>query len=445
MRTTPLPKLAVATAIAVSLAACGNGKTIDPKLQIGANPTLPEPQAYLVPPMDVPAVTGWKQGETPKVPAGLQVEAIATDLLHPRGLYVLPNGDVLIVEANSPGGSPTYRPKDIIAGKVKAAGGTTGKGGNRITLVRYGADGKPVLRSTFLSNLHSPYGVALVGDDLYVANTDAVIRFPYHTGDTTITAAGVKLVDLPAGSIDHHWTKAMVASADGSKLYVGVGSNSNITENGMPAELGRAAIYEIDRQTGASRIFASGTRNPTNLTWEPTTGKLWAVVNERDELGPDLVPDYLTSVKDGAFYGWPYSYYGQHLDPRVKPQRPDLVAKAILPDYALSSHVAPLGVTWSGATGLPAAYRNGMFVGEHGSWDRSPPSGYKVVFVPFADGKPSGLPQDVVTGFLEPDLKHTHGRPVGVAIDKTGALLVADDVGNTVWRVSSTGANTAMR
>ena len=255
--------------------------------------------------------------------------------MHPRGLYVLPNGDVLIVEANSPGGAPTYRPKDLIASKIKAAGGTTGKGGNRITLVRYGPDGKPALRSVFLSNLHSPYGVALVGDQLYVANTDAIVRFPYQTGETSIAAPGVKLTDLPAGPIDHHWTKAMVASPDGSKLYVGVGSNSNITENGMPAELGRAAIYEIDRQTGASRIFASGTRNPTNLTWEPTTGKLWAVVNERDELGPDLVPDYLTSVKDGAFYGWPYSYYGQHLDPRVKPQRPDLVATAIPPDYAL--------------------------------------------------------------------------------------------------------------
>ncbi len=447
MRTFPLPKLAISAALVLSTAACGDKTTIDPKLQYGANPKLPEPQAYLVPPMEVPAVTGWKQGETPKVPDGLQIDAIATDLLHPRVVYALPNGDVLIVEGNSPGGSPTYRPKDIIAGKIKAAGGTTGKGGNRITLVRYGPDGKPALRSTFLSNLHSPYGVALVGDDLYVANTDAVLRFPYHAGDTAITAAGVKVTDLPAGPIDHHWTKSMVASADGSKLYVGVGSNSNITENGMPAELGRAAIYEIDAKTGASRIYASGTRNPTNLTWEPTTGKLWAVVNERDELGPDLVPDYLTSVKDGAFYGWPYSYYGQHLDPRVKPQRPDLVATAILPDYALGSHVAPLGVTWSGnSAGLPATLRNGMFVGEHGSWDRSPPSGYKVIFVPFKDGMPSGMPQEVVTGFLEADMKHTHGRPVGVTIDKAGALLIADDVGNTVWRVSAAGTTpTAMR
>ena len=445
MRTHPFLRPAVSAALVLSIAACGDYKTIDPKLQIGANPKLPEPQAYLLPPMEVPSAIGWKEGETPRVPAGLQIEALATGLLHPRTVYVLPNGDVLIVEANGPGGSPTYRPKDLIAGRIKATGGTTGKGGNRITLVRYGADGKEALRSVFLSNLHSPYGVALVGNDFYVANTDALIRFPYRTGDTSITAPGVKLTDLPGGKINHHWTKSMVASADGSKLYVGVGSNSNITENGMAAELGRAAIYEIDRQTGASRIYASGTRNPTNLTWEPETGKLWAVVNERDELGPDLVPDYLTSIQDGGFYGWPYSYYGQHLDPRVKPQRPDLVASALMPDYALGSHVAPLGVAWSGAAALPDAYRDGMFVGEHGSWDRSPVSGYKVVFVPFKDGKPAGMPQDVVTGFLEADQEHTHGRPVGLAVDKSGALLIADDVGNTVWRVSAAGAKTAMR
>ena len=286
---------------------------------------------------------------------------------------------------------------------------------------------------------------ALVGNDLYVANTDAVMRYPYETGETSITAPGVKLTELPGGPIDHHWTKAMVASQDGSKLYVGVGSNSNITENGMPAEYLRATIWEIDRSTGASRIYASGTRNPTNLAFEPSTGKLWAVVNERDELGPDLVPDYLTSVQQGAFYGWPYSYYGQHLDPRVEPQRPDLVASAIKPDYALGSHVAPLGLAWTDGKGLPAAYGGGMFIGEHGSWDRSPVSGYKVVFVPFRAGKPVGDPQDVVTGFLTQDEKHTHGRPVGVTVDKTGALLVADDVGNTVWRVSPTTAPTAMR
>jgi glucose/arabinose dehydrogenase len=432
-----------AAMVVLATTSCGNGKTIDPKLQIGADPVLPDPQRYLLPPMEVPSAIGWKQGETPRAAAGLQVEAIATDLLHPRMVYVLPNGDVLIVETNGPK-APINRPKDKIAGLIKAEGGTTGKGGNRITLVRYGADGKPALRTVFLSGLNSPYGVALVGNDLYVANTDAVMRYPYETGQTSITAPGETLTELPGGPINHHWTKSMVASKDGTKLYVGVGSNSNITENGMPAEFLRAAIWEIDRSTGASRIFASGTRNPTNLAWEPTTGKLWAVVNERDELGPDLVPDYLTSVKDGAFYGWPYSYYGQHLDPRVEPQRPDLVASAIKPDYALGSHVAPLGVAWSDGAGLPADYRGGMFVGEHGSWDRSPVAGYKVVFVPFRDGKPDGVPKDVLTGFLTQDDKHTHGRPVGLAVDKTGALLVADDVGNTVWRVSA-GTPTAMR
>ena len=429
--------------VVVATTSCGNDKTINPRLQIGADPVLPDPQRYLLPPMDVPNAIGWQQGERPQVAAGLQVEAIATDLMHPRIVYVLPNGDVLIVETNGPK-APVNRPKDKIAGMVKARGGTTGKGGNRITLVRYGADGKPTLRTIFLAGLNSPYGVALVGDALYVANTDAIVRYPYQTGQTSITDPGVRLTELPGGPINHHWTKSMVASRDGTKLYVGVGSNSNITENGMPAEFLRAAIWEIDRSTGASRIYASGTRNPTNLTLEPSTGKLWAVVNERDELGPDLVPDYLTSVTEGAFYGWPYSYYGQHLDPRVKPQRPDLVASAIKPDYALGSHVAPLGVAWTDGAGLPPAYRGGMFVGEHGSWDRSPVSGYKVVFVPFRDGKPVGDPQDVVTGFLTQDEKHTHGRPVGVATDKTGALLVADDVGNTVWRVSPT-TPTAMR
>lgn len=443
IRSSRFPLIAMSAAIALAVTACGSSKTIDPKSQIGANPVLPAPQAYLLPPMEVPTAVGWKTGETPKVPAGMQVEAIATDLLHPRIVYVLPNGDVLIVETNGPH-APINRPKDKIAGLIKAEGGTTGKGGNRITLVRYGADGKPTLRTVFLSGLVSPYGVALVGNDLYVANTDALMKFPYVTGETNIQAPGVKITDLPGGPIDHHWTKSLVASADGSKLYVGVGSNSNITENGMEAELDRAAIWEVDPKTGLSRIYASGTRNPTNLTLEPTTGKLWAVVNERDELGPDLVPDYLTSIQDGAFYGWPYSYYGQHLDPRVEPQRPDLVAKAIKPDYALGSHVAPLGVTWYDQAGLPAAYRGGMFVGEHGSWDRSPVSGYKVVFVPFKDGKPSGMLQDVVTGFLADGDKHTHGRPVGLAVDKTGALLIADDVGNTVWRVSG-APSTALR
>jgi glucose/arabinose dehydrogenase len=435
----------LAGAALLTLAGCGGTETIDPATQIGPNPVLPEPRAYLLPPMDVPRAIGWTGGEKPVVPAGLRVDALATGLLHPRTITVLPNGDVLIVETNGPK-QPVYRPKDKIAGMIKAIGGSADKGGQRITLVRYGADGKVTLRTNFLGGLHSPYGVVLVGNDLYVANTDAVLRFPYHDGDTQIAAPGVKLVDLPGGPIDHHWTKSMVASADGSKLYVGVGSNSNITENGMAAELDRAAVWEIDRATGAHRLYATGLRNPTNLTLDPA-GTVWAVVNERDELGPDLVPDYMTSVRDGAFYGWPYSYYGQHLDPRVKPQRPDLVAKAIKPDYALGSHVAALGIAWYDTAGLPAAYRGGMFVGEHGSWDRTPVSGYKVVFVPFKDGKPAGMAQDVVTGFLGTG-NTTHGRPVGLAVDKTGALLVADDAGNTVWRVTAatqTALNDARR
>jgi glucose/arabinose dehydrogenase len=325
-------------------------------------------------------------------------------------------------------------------GWVQSIGGSGAAGGNRITLVRAASGTSPAVRTVFLDHLKSPFGVALVGNDLYVADTDALLRFPYVTGETRIAEAGTKVVDLPGGPIDHHWTKSLLASADGSKLYVGVGSNSNITENGMAAELDRACILEIDRASGATRIFASGLRNPNAMHWEPRSGKMWVVVNERDELGPNLVPDYLTSVTDGAFYGWPYSYYGAHIDPRVMPQRPDLVAKAIPPDYALSSHVAPLGMTFSSGTGLPDAYREGAFVGEHGSWDRSPANGYKVVFVPFTDGHPSGTPQDVLTGFLQAD-GHAKGRPIGVATDKTGALLVADDLGNAVWRVS--GATTS--
>ncbi|HEX3809549.1 MAG TPA: sorbosone dehydrogenase family protein [Rhizomicrobium sp.] len=311
--------------------------------------------------------------------------------------------------------------------------------GNRIILLRDAdGDGVPELRTVFLDHLRSPFGVVLVGNDLYVANTDNIMRYRYETGQTHIATPGIKLCDLPGGPIDHHWTKSLTASPDGSKLYAGVGSNSNITENGIGAELDRAAIWEIDRASGAHRLFATGLRNPNGLQFAPHTHTLWAVVNERDELGPDLVPDYLTSVKDGAFYGWPYSYYGQHVDPRVQPQRPDLVAKAIPPDYALSSHVAPLGMVFSTSTNLPAAYRGGAFVGEHGSWDRSELNGYRVVYVPFADGRPNGMAQNVVTGFLTAD-GSVHGRPVGLAMDKTGALLIADDVGNTVWRVTGTG------
>jgi glucose/arabinose dehydrogenase len=411
----------------------------DPKKQIGANPVLPDPQQYLLPPMHIARVAHWEEGEKPTVPQGLQIRALATGLQHPRSLYALPNGDVLVVEANGPK-APIHRPKDLIMGWVQSFAGAKVKGGNRITLLR-GADGNAEpQKNVFLDHLNSPFGVALIGQDLYVANTDAIVRYPYTEGQTSITAEGTKLTDLPGGPIDHHWTKSLLASPDGSKLYVGVGSNSNITENGIQAEYERAAIWEVDVKSGAHRIFASGLRNPTGLQWQPQSGKLWAVANERDELGPDLVPDYLTSVQDGAFYGWPYSYYGQHVDPRVEPQRPDLVAKAIAPDYALSSHVAPLGLAMYSGTSFPENYRGGAFVGEHGSWDRNPLNGYKVVFVPFKEGKPSGPAEDFVTGFLNGDNK-ARGRPVGLAVDRAGALLIADDLGDTVWRVSSaTGA-----
>ncbi|MBV9561996.1 MAG: sorbosone dehydrogenase family protein [Bradyrhizobium sp.] len=425
----------------LSLAGCNDGSG-DPKAQFGANPNLPPQQQYLFPPIHIARVVGWKQGETPTVAPGLKIQALATGLQHPRSLYVLPNGDVLVVESKAPESAAIKRPKEIVTGYVESwatSGGDTGPS-NRITLLHDSkGSGVPDQQSVFLDHLNSPFGVALVGNDLYVANTDAIVRYPYNNGDTKIAGAGTTLTELPGGPIDHHWTKSLVASPDGSLLYAGVGSNSNITENGMEAEHNRADILEVDRATGRFRIFASGLRNPNGLTFEPQSGALWTVVNERDELGPDLVPDYMTSVKDGAFYGWPYSYYGQHVDPRVEPQRPDLVAKAIPPDYALSSHVAPLGLVFNTGSGLPNAYRGGAFVGEHGSWNRDILNGYKVVYVPFSNGKPSGMPQDVVTGFLNDD-NQARGRPVGVAIDKTGALLIADDVGNTVWRVTSAAA-----
>jgi glucose/arabinose dehydrogenase len=432
--------LALTCGSALTLAACNDDSSFNPQDQVGPNPPLPEPQQFLFPPMHLSKIVGWKEGEKPTVAQGLKIEALATGLQHPRSLYVLPNGDVLVVESKSPGVQPIDRPKDLIMGWIESkvtSGGDTGPS-NRITLLRYGDDGRPQTRTVFLDHLHSPFGVALVGSDLYVASTDAIMRYPYKTGDTAISDAGTTLTPLPGGPIDHHWTKSLVASRDGSLLYVGVGSNSNITENGLEAEKNRAAIWEVDRANGRWRIFASGLRNPNGLTWEPESGALWAVINERDELGDNLVPDYLTSVKDGGFYGWPYSYYGQHLDPRVQPQRPDLVEKAIVPDYSLSSHVAPLGLVFYTADSLPQKYRGGAFVGEHGSWDRRIFNGYKVVFVPFSGGHPSGKAEDVVTGFLDAD-QHARGRPVGLAVDKTGALLVADDVGNTVWRVSPAG------
>ncbi|PSC03550.1 L-sorbosone dehydrogenase [Alsobacter soli] len=424
----------------LALAAC-NEDAGDPSSQYGGDPKLPEPHQYLLPPMKVMPAVGWKSGETPTVAAGLQIKAFAADFLHPRIVYPLPNGDVLVVESNGKGG-PVYRPKDFIEGKIKGLAGSGAPAGQRISLLRdQDGDGVPEVRTIFIDHLNSPYGVVLVGSDLYVANTDAILRFPYTPGATQITQPGDKLTDLPAQSPNHHWTKAMTASPDGSKLYVGVGSNSNITENGIGAEQDRAAIWEVDRATGMKRMYAGGVRNPTGLAFEPTTGKLWAIANERDEIGPDLAPDYLTSVQENGFYGWPYSYWGQHVDIRVQPQRPEPVAKAIKPDYGLGSHVAPLGMAFTQANSLPTQFHNGVFIGEHGSWDRNPVSGYKVVFVPFQDGRPSGPPQDVVTGFFAND--KTRGRPVGVAIDKTGALLVADDVGNTVWRVTAAQAKSA--
>ena len=437
--------LGVVAAAGLVLGHAARAADFDIRTQIGANPVLPAPQQYLIPPMKLAPVIGWKSGEAPTVASGLHVEAIATGLEHPRSLYTLPNGDVLVVESRSPGLDPVTRPKTIIMKKIEAfvTSDNVTTGSNRITLLRSTHnDGHYDQRTVFLEHLYSPFGVALVGNDLYVANTDGILRFAYTTGQTSITTPGTMLTPLPGGPIDHHWTKSLLASLDGSKLYVGIGSNSNITENGIAAEMGRADIWEVDRATGAHRIFAAGLRNPNGLSWQPQSHALWAVVNERDELGPDLVPDYMTSVKDGGFYGWPYSYYGQHLDPRVQPQRPDLVASAIVPDYALSSHVAPLGLVFNTGNALPSHYAGGAFVGEHGSWDRPVLNGYKVVFVPFTDGKPSGMAEDVVTGFLDKG-GHAHGRPVGVALDGKGALLIADDVGNAVWRVSAASQSQA--
>jgi glucose/arabinose dehydrogenase len=404
----------------------------------GPAPVLPAPDSSLIPTVRVAEAIGWPAGRVPQAAAGLTVQAMASGLDHPRWLYVLPNGDVLVAETNTPqkadGG---FSLKGMIAGWFMKKAGAGVPSANRITLLRdIGPDGMAKTRTVFLEGLHSPFGMALIGKDLYVANTDAVVRFPYTEGATSITAAGVKVADLPAGPINHHWTKNIIASPDGSKLYATVGSNSNIAENGIDAETQRAGILEIDPKTGALRVFASGLRNPNGLDWQPQSGALWTAVNERDELGNDLVPDYMTSVKDGAFYGWPYSYYGQTVDTRVTPPRPDLVAKAIAPDYALGAHTASLGLAFYTGTTLPQRYRNGAFIGQHGSWNRNPRSGYKVIFVPFKEGQPAGQPEDVLSGFLNED-GQAMGRPVGVAFDRSGAMLVADDVGNIVWRVTS--------
>lgn len=425
------------------LMACTDKAALEPSQQSGSAPPLPEARNFLFPPMDVPDGVGWAPGQSPKVAPGLKIERIAGDLLHPRQLYVLPNGDVLAVEGNGPGTEPVTTPKQLIASKIKNLSGKGGKGGDRITLLRKtsGSVGEWE-KHVFIEHLHSPFGVQLIGDTLYVANTDSIVQFPYQAGETRIAAPGVEFADLP-GTVNHHWTKALLASPDGSKLYVGVGSNSNVTENGLDVEYRRADVLEVDVKTRGSRIYAAGIRNPTGLQWEPQTGKLWAIANERDEIGGDLVPDYLTSVQEGGFYGWPYSYYGQNIDRRAQPQRPDLVARALKPDYALGSHVAALGLWFSERNALPERFQHGAFVGEHGSWDRSPLSGYQVVFIDFRQGKPVGTPKVVVSGFYSDDEKKLYGAPVGIAQDREGALLIADDVGNAVWRVTAATAPTS--
>jgi glucose/arabinose dehydrogenase len=418
------------------LTGCGDKERVDPATQIGANPALPKAQDFMVPPMQVPDGVGWKGDAAPKVVAGLKIEKIASNLLHPRTLLVLPNGDVLVVEGNGPGEEAVTTPKQVIAGMVKKRSGKGGKGGNRVTLLRKKAGGTGEWEQfVYIEKLHSPFGIQLVGDTLYVANTGNIMKYKYVPGETKMSDPGTELGDLPS-TVNHHWTKALVASPDGKKLYVGSGSNSNITENGMEVEYRRAAVLEVDVANGGSRVFASGLRNPTGLQFEPQSGKLWAIVNERDEIGADLVPDYMTSVQEKGFYGWPYSYFGQHVDHRVMPQRPDLVAKAIKPDFALGSHVAALGLLFYTGNGLPQ-YKGGAFVAEHGSWDRSPLSGYQIVYVPFENGMPKGKAQPVVTGFHSADEKQLYGAPVGLAQDAEGALLFADDVGNVIWRVTA--------
>lgn len=424
-------------ALILTLAACGRS---DPDLrEVGADPQLPGLGETLLPSMKIASPAGWDD-QLPTVPDGFTVTALASDLKIPRQMLVLPNGDILVAEGSG-GHAPALRPKDVIAGIIKARGRSGVEGGDRITLLRDAdGDGRAEVRSVFIEGLDAPYGLAFVDGSIYVANQDALLRFPYQDGQTRITAPGEEVTPLPA-QVNHHWTKALTASADGTRLYVGIGSNSNVGERGMSIEEDRAVVWEIDRQSGMNRILASGIRNPTALAIEPATGQLWAVVNERDELGPQLVPDYLTSVRDGAFYGWPYSYWGQNLDPRVRPQRPDLVRTAIKPDYALGSHVAALGLSFATDGGFGGRFSQGAFVGQHGSWNRQDLAGYKVVWVPFADGRPSGPPVDFATDFLVGD--KARGRPVGVTFDpQRRILLVADDLSNTVWRIAPRTAMT---
>jgi glucose/arabinose dehydrogenase len=429
---------AVCVAALTVLGACAEPARFTVAEGSGSNPALPAPSPSLIPTVNIAPARGWRAGAMPTPAPGLRVQAFARDLDHPRWLLVLPNGDVLVAETNAPPKADAPRGiKAWVMGLVMKRAGAAVPSANRITLLRdTDGDGVADVRSALLSGLNSPFGMALVGERLFVANADAVLVFPYRQGDTTIQATGARLLDLPGGPINHHWTKSLLASPDGQRLYVGVGSNSNIGENGMAAEQGRAAVWEVDIATGAHRVFASGLRNPVGLAWDASGRTLWAVVNERDELGSDLVPDYLTSVRDGAFYGWPHSYYGQKVDIRVEPPAPQRVAAAVVPDFALGAHVAPLGLASSAGSRLPAPFTGGMFIGQHGSWNRRPHSGYKVVHVPFSGGQPSGPAREVLGGFLSAG-GEALGRPVGVAIDAQGALLVADDVGNSVWRVSA--------
>lgn len=423
----------------LNIIACGERATLPLEAGIGPHPTLPAPNPTLIPTVNIAPAKGWPHGAKPTAAAGLSVNAYATGLDHPRWLYVLPNGDVLVAETNAPP-KESKGIKDWIMKLIKKRAGADVPSANRISLLR-DSDGNGIAetRTVFLQGLNSPFGMALVENDFYVANTDALIRYPYQQGETQITAPGVKVADLPAGPINHHWTKNVIANRDGSHLYVTVGSNSNAGERGVEKEINRAAVLEVERLTGRVRIFASGLRNPVGLAWQPQSGALWTAVNERDEIGSDLVPDYMTSLRDGGFYGWPYSYFGQHVDTRVKPQRPDLVAKALVPDYALGAHTASLGLVFYEGNLFTRHYVGGAFVGQHGSWNREPRSGYKVIFVPFTDGSPSGMPEDVLDGFVNAN-GEALGRPVGVAVDRSGALLVADDVGNVIWRVISAGA-----
>ena len=448
--------LLASLALLGSLAGCGETAQLTVAEGTGPQPTLPAPRSTLLPTFNIAPAVGWPAGAVPQAAAGMRVAAYAQGLDHPRWLLVLPNGDVLVAESNAPAKPAGASDAGVVAsikawvtGLVMARAGAAVPSADRITLLRDAdGDGVAETREVFISGLHSPFGMALVGNRLFVANADAVLAFPYRTGDTHISAPGTLLVALPGGPINHHWTKNLLASADGRTLYVSVGSNSNVAESGMAVEADRAAIWAVDTTTGAHRIHASGLRNPVGMAWAPagTSGTggtgastLWVAVNERDELGSDLVPDYLTAVQAGGFYGWPYSYFGQHVDIRVAPQRPDLVASAIVPSYALGPHTASLGLASSVGSALPAPYAEGLFVGQHGSWNRQPRSGYKVVFVPFKNGQPQGMPADVLTGFLNADGK-AQGRPVGVAIDTRGGLLVADDVGNSIWRVSALAA-----